>query len=227
LPPAQIRTGGIRARRRQDRPDHHGGRALSEFNAPTAAAGPHGIAAGPDGALWFTEANGNKIGRVTTAGAFSEFVIPTGFSQPTGITAGPDGALWFTEFNGSKTGRITTAGVLDEFVVLTPSSFPFGVTVGPDGALWFTETGVNKIGRITTGLAPIVAGIPVLALPGALLLVSYGSRRSGPCGLDPTAGLIPSPGVVSSFPQRTEAALESPSRLAVPEDPGILYRLRP
>ena len=41
------------------------------------AADPNGIAAGPDGALWFTEGNADKIGRVTTAGSFSEFPIPT------------------------------------------------------------------------------------------------------------------------------------------------------
>ena len=35
------------------------------------SAGPYGIAAGADGALWFTESIG-KIGRVTTSGSFSE-----------------------------------------------------------------------------------------------------------------------------------------------------------
>src|SRR6266545_890743 len=143
---------------------------FAEFTIPTATSAPARIAAGPDGALWFAELGGDKIGRITTAGALSEFNVPTAAAGPSGITAGPDGALWFTEFNGSKIGRIMTAGVLDEFVVPTPSSFPFGITAGPDGARWFTETGVNKIGRITTGLAPIVATIPVLTLPRALLL---------------------------------------------------------
>ena len=41
--------------------------------------------------------DGNKIGRITTAGAFTEYPIPTASSNPEGITAGPDGALWFTE----------------------------------------------------------------------------------------------------------------------------------
>jgi hypothetical protein len=55
---------------------------------------PGAIAAGPDGALWFTELVANKIGRITTAGAMTEFNVPT---PPGLITAGPDGALWFTE----------------------------------------------------------------------------------------------------------------------------------
>src|SRR2546429_638765 len=66
--------------------------------------------AGPDGALWFTESLGNKIGRITTAGAVTEYPIPTSNSGPYGIVAGPDGALWFTEQLGGKIGRITTTG---------------------------------------------------------------------------------------------------------------------
>ena len=41
---------------------------INEFTVTTAGSEPYGIAAGPDGNLWFTEENGNKIGRITTAG---------------------------------------------------------------------------------------------------------------------------------------------------------------
>src|SRR5216683_911350 len=61
---------------------------INEFTVPTASGGPRGIAAGPDGALWFTETNGNKIGRITTGGTVSEVTIPTAGSQPVGIAAG-------------------------------------------------------------------------------------------------------------------------------------------
>jgi len=74
---------------------------------------PHGIAAGPDGNLWFTELGANQIGRVTTSGAFREFPIPTAGSYADGIAAGPDGNLWFTEFYGNKIGVVrpsTTTG---------------------------------------------------------------------------------------------------------------------
>jgi hypothetical protein len=50
---------------------------------------PSGITVGPDGALFFTENAGNKIGRITTAGVITEFPIPTENSQPNGITTGP------------------------------------------------------------------------------------------------------------------------------------------
>jgi streptogramin lyase len=64
------------------------------------------IAAGPDGAMWFTELTGNKIGRISTAGVVTEYAIPTPGSNPIGIAAGPDGALWFAEYLGNKIGRI-------------------------------------------------------------------------------------------------------------------------
>ena len=48
-----------------------------------------GITAGPDGALWFTEYWGNKIGRITTAGVITEFPVPTASSNVDDITAGP------------------------------------------------------------------------------------------------------------------------------------------
>jgi len=62
------------------------------------------ITVGPDGALWFIEAN--KIGRFTTSGVLTEYPVPSG--DGLGITTGPDGALWFTEGGSSgKVGRIS------------------------------------------------------------------------------------------------------------------------
>src|ERR1039457_514672 len=80
---------------------------ITEFTVPTLLS--PAIAAGPDGALWFTEPDLNKIGRITTAGVVSEYSVS---GSPGGIAAGPDGALWFTEPNNTKVGRITIAGVV-------------------------------------------------------------------------------------------------------------------
>jgi streptogramin lyase len=68
---------------------------------------PRWIAAGPDGALWFTEEYAKAIRRITTAGVITPYVTDTmPASVPSGITAGPDGALWFTEPTGRRIGRI-------------------------------------------------------------------------------------------------------------------------
>ncbi len=70
---------------------------VTEYKLPTEKGGlksssPDGIAAGPDGNLWFTELGGKPdIGKITTSGAITEYPAPA-YSR--GITAGPDGDLW-------------------------------------------------------------------------------------------------------------------------------------
>jgi streptogramin lyase len=82
--------------------------AITEYSTGlTAGSNLREIAAGPDGALWFTENSGNRIGRITTAGVITEFSTGmTAGSYPYGIAAGPDGALWFADA-GDRIGRIT------------------------------------------------------------------------------------------------------------------------
>jgi virginiamycin B lyase len=122
------------------------------FQIPTHSSAPWGIAAGSDGALWFTKENVGKIGRITTGGLITEFTLPpdpslgTGvLPLPTGIAAGPDGALWFTLQGANKIGRITTGGTIAEFQIPTTSSRPTAITTGPDGALWFAESAHQTI----------------------------------------------------------------------------------
>jgi len=91
--------------------------AIAEYTLLPSAS-PDGITVGQDGALWFTEGYGNKIGRISASGIITEYVSPTNQSGPTGITKGPDGALWFTEnstYAPNKIGRITTSGVIAEY----------------------------------------------------------------------------------------------------------------
>jgi virginiamycin B lyase len=142
--------------------------AVTEYPVPTSGSQPSGITVGPDGALWFTEENKHKIGRITTAGNITEYPIPTIPSGPSEITAGPDGALWFTENAASppKIGRITAAGTCCDEFPLPPGSAPDGITTGPDGALWFTENGAKRIGRITVGGAIAHYDLPLGFRPG-------------------------------------------------------------
>jgi streptogramin lyase len=122
---------------------------VDEFALPASLSEPLQIAAGPDGAVWFTEVVTNKIGRITPYGSISEFTVPTAASDPAGITLGPDGNLWFTETGGAHVGRITTAGAITEFPI-TAGTAPYYITSGPDGNLWFTEYAGNKIAKMTT-----------------------------------------------------------------------------
>ena len=90
--------------------------SVTDFPVPTPNSVLTGIAKGSDGALWFTEKLGNKIGRITTSGVVTEFLLPVDLSSPQQITPGSDGNLWFAEF-GNRIGRISTAGGIVEFPV--------------------------------------------------------------------------------------------------------------
>ena len=180
--------------------------AVTEYTTPTANSEPEGITAGPDGALWFTEAdiNVNKIGRVTTAGAATEYPIPTASAEPEGIAAGPDGALWFTETNAAKVGRITTGGAVTEYAV---SQAPIAIAAGPDGALWFAEI-PSMIGRITTSGAvteyPLTANYSY-ARPWAIV-----AGRDGALWFTEAAanniGRITTGGTINEYPVPTAAS---------------------
>jgi virginiamycin B lyase len=138
---------------------------------PTPAGGtPTGITTGPDGNVWFTELDGDRIGRITPAGVLTEFPLPAFGRGPRGITRGPDGNLWFTEFTGNRIGRITPAGIITEFLLPSADSFPDGITQGPDGNLWFTERNGNRIGRITP--AGVIAEFPLPAGGGPTAITS-------------------------------------------------------
>lgn len=127
---------------------------IDEFAVATGSH-PVGITSGPDGNMWFTEPDHDKIGKITPDGNVTEYAVPTSGGHPFEIAAGPDGNVWFTEGNpdgtsGNKIGRLNPAtGEVVEYPIPTPDSAAVGITAGPDGNMWFTEYNANKIGKIT------------------------------------------------------------------------------
>jgi virginiamycin B lyase len=102
------------------------------------------VVGGLDGS-WFTEFDGNRIGRISPDGKYSEFTVPTPDSGPRGIAWNSD-AIWFTEFKAGKIGRLSFDGVFTEYVIPTAGSAPWGIVVA--NGVWFTESAANKIGRV-------------------------------------------------------------------------------
>ncbi len=131
-----------------------------------AAGSPNGIVIGADNALYFTEVNGDAIGRMDLSGTLTnQFAVPTKNNLPGGISQGPSGSIWFTESGclvkgptacvTGKIGRLQS-GAIAEF---DAQSDPLAIVLGDDGNLWFTATFANKIGRITP--AGVVTLFPV------------------------------------------------------------------
>lgn len=124
--------------------------ASQRCNIPGQSSGPNAIAAGPDGNLWFTQAEGSRIARMTTSGQLAgEWNLACG-SYPFGITAGPDGNMWFVAGDGNRVGRITMGGEIKEWSLPSADSYPTAIAAGPDGNMWFTQFKGNRIGRIST-----------------------------------------------------------------------------
>jgi streptogramin lyase len=181
--------------------------SITEFLVPTAQSNLDGIAAGPDGNLWFTEFDGNKIGRISPGGTITEFPVPTLGSHSEGITAGPDGNLWFTEFDGNKIGRISLGGTITEFPVSIPDptlgGHPEGIAAGPDGNLWFTEFGaigrISPSGTITEFPVPTAQGGPYWIAAGPDGNLWFTEELGG----GENIGRISPSGTITEFPTPT------------------------
>jgi streptogramin lyase len=129
---------------------HH----IEIFPLPDGISFAEGIAAGPDGNVWFTMPLDHQIGRITADGKITAFAMPDRADRtggPANITLGPDGAMWFTDFNQSRIGRVTTTGAIEEFAGVTEGSSPDGIALGPDGNIWFTEYNGGRIGKLVVG----------------------------------------------------------------------------
>jgi streptogramin lyase len=134
---------------------------VTEYSAGlSAGTHPNVISPGPDGAMWFTEWDGSRLGRIATDGQITEFppASSPGLSagaHPSGIVAGPDGNLWFTEFSGNAVGALdpATGQLLGEWTIPV-GTHPDGIAVGSDGALWVALNGPG--GNTTPQIARVV-----------------------------------------------------------------------
>jgi virginiamycin B lyase len=132
---------------------------------------PIGIIAGADGALWFTQYKGHRIGRITLQGTITEFPLPTAGAGPNGIALGPDGAIWFAETDIGQVGRITPDGTIVEFSAgITPGSQPLAPTAG-GGFVWVSEAAGSAVARV--------------AMDGSIVEFPTPTANSGPRAITP------------------------------------------
>lgn len=194
------------------------GGGITEYPVPTARAVPFGITVGPDGNIWFTETNSDKVAKITAAGKITEYLIPTA-GTPGYIVAGPAGNLWFTEHFAPSGGSVETASVIDEitpngkivnqFDARTDAGIISGLAVGPDGNLWYTDPIGNNVERLTPAgtvtTYPLANGTgPGNIAPGPdedlWFTENFWSGRVGS-----TIAKITTAGIVSAYPLATNA----------------------
>lgn len=135
---------------------------------------PERLAVAHDGAVWFTDPQGERIGRVLPYnGRVDYYPVPTPKSGPAGIAAAPDGSIWFTEHAAGQIGLFVPPDAhrpssedhrFMEFP-LPRGGGPAGIAVAPDGAVWFAENSGNRIGRLVLASGSRHANITEYPLP--------------------------------------------------------------
>jgi streptogramin lyase len=115
------------------------------FPTATEESSPGGIAVGPDGRLWFTEASNytREIATIATDGTFGPSTkVRNGFIQGP-LAFGPEGDAWLTVFDGLM--RITPK----DQQTLFPLQEAQGVVAGAEGDIW--TRGFKQVRRIVPG----------------------------------------------------------------------------
>jgi hypothetical protein len=137
--------------------------AIHYFNTPPGST-PEGIAAGPDGNVWFSDRGNSAIGMINpTTLDTAEYAIATHggnpASKPSAVTAGADGNLWFPDQGPTVPNSSSPPSIA--VVDLTPPTLtlPGPIVVdatGPDGAtVSYTATATD-----TLDPSPVVACVP-------------------------------------------------------------------
>ncbi len=102
-----------------------------------------GIAAAPNGGIWFTEYGADRAGRILPSGRITEFYLGRG-AFPQTIAAGPDGNLWTTGMHCVV--RISPSGQMKRIIV--PIDGQYRNIQSSGSALWMTVYGTNALVRI-------------------------------------------------------------------------------
>jgi streptogramin lyase len=132
---------------------------VSETPIPTANAAPGQVVVDAQGNQYFIETNANvqKIGKLTKAGVFTESPRLTGsVTIYNGVAPGlgPDGNIYFGE--SGRVGRISISldpsTLVEDSTGIPPDTGLRGLTVAPDGNVYFTLFNSGMIGRLPTGI---------------------------------------------------------------------------
>jgi virginiamycin B lyase len=121
-----------------------------EYRMPEQLDMPTAIAAGPDGAVWFTIGGADAIGRVRD-GHLERLAKPGTSVEPIGIAATADGGAWFTDVGAGAVSRIASTGEVKVFPIDTAIVRLGRLAVAPDGSPWFAESTLHSITQLKDG----------------------------------------------------------------------------
>lgn len=99
---------------------------------PTPNAGPVGITATHDDAVWFTEIRADKLGRIPMGDAIQEIDLP---GKPHALVADDADGVWVSLWGSDQLARVSGDGEIVTFD-LPAGSEPHGLAIGAGGAPW-------------------------------------------------------------------------------------------
>jgi hypothetical protein len=149
----------------------------SHWPVPRATGLPGRIAAGPDGAMWFTEPH--AIGRIAASGQLTTFPL-AGAAVPHDVAAGRDGAVWFT--SDICLARITSAGQVTTWPV--PGALKLdGLAIAPDGSAWLADQVAGVVRHFNPAAVPHApCGAPTLTRRAGAMAATLSYERQSRTG---------------------------------------------
>ena len=120
---------------------------------PTMAAGPGGpipyeIRVAPDGRVWMSELQGNRIIALTpSSGASTAYDMPTSFSGPRRFDIDARGMLWIPAYATNELVRFDpAAGSFRRFALPIPDAVPYVVRIDPgNGTVWIGTSAADAV----------------------------------------------------------------------------------
>lgn len=113
-------------------------------------AEPYDLAAGPDGAVWFSMTGGAAIGRYPP-GALEppDIMRMAPGAEPLRLAVDATGTAWFTDWRNARIGAWTPAADSARWFVLPDGmAFPRAIAAAPDGRIWYYAESAGAIIRL-------------------------------------------------------------------------------
>lgn len=108
---------------------------------PTSSAGLGRIVTAPDGNMWFTEEDANKVGRITPGGQITEFDLGQQTVDDTSVqdvAVAPNGTIWVAYDSGWRIKAINSAGQTVRGPYVFDYPYAEQIQVAADGTPWVT-----------------------------------------------------------------------------------------
>lgn len=176
------------------------------------------VAAGSDGAMWFTQETG-RIGRIDPSGRIAQFTVCDGNCALGGIASDSEN-IWFSRAALDSIGRMNLRTHRVTTFKLSYGDAPSAITPAPDGSTWFTES--DRIGRISpAGKIAAFALRGVYGIPSGIALGPDGNMWFADFNAS-RIGRIDSAGKVAWFSDGLSAG-SSPASVAFGPDGNLWF----